>query len=281
MELSPEGIVAYVTSLIDTMPAAIMQGDVFALTITLIAFFIAVVVINQLTGLLIRFLKKAILFMIVALAFWQFVIMFYEKVMIEGFTQDTIIFGAIGFILGFVAISTSLFVALRSYYEAREEPGTGPDTGAPGTAEEGAASPGPEPAHTPVHEGETPFLQSQAGLATVSITTQPAPPPPADAAPAPEGVGGTLTAVKDSLSVSSLKSDKSLGAVLAYLVIAQFGVFSSKTMPAPSFQVGLAFFAIFLIAGLFFIHFTYNNYLTGIRHLVMAMAMTRWRMPVR
>ncbi len=41
-------------------------------------------------------------------------------------------------------------------------------------------------------------------------------------------------------------------------------------MPAPSFQVGIAFFVIFLIAGLVFIHFTYNNYLTGLRHLVMA-----------
>jgi uncharacterized membrane protein len=76
--------------------------------------------------------------------------------------------------------------------------------------------------------------------------------------------------MKETLSVNSIKSDKSLGAVLAYLVVAQFGVFSSKTMPAPSFQVGIAFFAIFIIAGLFFIHFTYNNYLTGLRHLVLA-----------
>ena len=262
MELSPEGIIAYVISLIDTMPSAIMQGDVFALTITLIVFFIAVVVINQLTGLLIGFLKKAILFIIVTLAFWQFVIMFYAKVMTEGLTQDTIIFGAIGFILGFIAISTSLFVALRSYYEARMEPGPG----APGTPEPVPVMPDLEPPRTSDSATEIPALQSSAGLNTVSATTSPAPPP----APTGEGMGATLTAMKDSLSVSNLKSDKSLGAVLAYLIIAQFGVFSSKTMPAPSFQVGIAFFVIFLIAGLVFIHFTYNNYLTGLRHLVMA-----------
>lgn len=58
--------------------------------------------------------------------------------------------------------------------------------------------------------------------------------------------------MKDTLSTSSLKNDRSLGAVLAYLVIAQFGVYSSMTIPAPSFQVGVAFFAIFIIAGLFF-----------------------------
>jgi len=264
MELSPEGIVAYVTSLIDTMPAAIMQGDVFALTITLIAFFIAVVIINQLTGLLIGFLKKAILFLIVTLAFWQFVIMFYGKVTTEGFTQDTIIFGAIGFILGFIAISTSLFVALRSYYEARMEP----EPEAPGTPEAASVIPDLEPPRTSALETETPALQSSAGLDTVSATTSF--PSPSGTGPAPEGMGATLTAMKDSLSVSNLKSDKSLGAVLAYLVIAQFGVFSSKTMPAPSFQVGLSFFVIFLIAGLVFIHFTYNNYITGLRHLAMA-----------
>ena len=69
MILSPEGIVAYVTGYIQSMPAEIMRGDVFALTITLIACFAAVVIINRLTGLLINVLKKIILFLIVALAF--------------------------------------------------------------------------------------------------------------------------------------------------------------------------------------------------------------------
>lgn len=259
MELSPEGIIAYIIGLIDTMPSAIMQGDVFALTITLIIFFIAVVVINQLTGLLIRFLKKAILFIIVSLAFWQFVIMFYGKVTTEGFTQDTIIFGAIGFILGFVAISTALFVALRSYYESQE--GTSLFPFKPSSDEPGE-EPGSKPALMPSQP--TSPLQSQGGLTAISATPAPEPAPPDNR------MGATLTAMKDTLSVSNLKSDKSLGAVLAYLVIAQFGVFSSKTMPAPSFQVGIAFFVIFLIAGLVFIHFTYNNYLTGLRHLVLA-----------
>ncbi|PKM48547.1 MAG: hypothetical protein CVV01_02955, partial [Firmicutes bacterium HGW-Firmicutes-6] len=42
-----------------------------------------------------------------------------SRTRVKTLTQDTIIFGAIGFILGFIAISTSLFVALRSYHEAR------------------------------------------------------------------------------------------------------------------------------------------------------------------
>lgn len=265
MELSPQGIIAYIATYIDTLPSDIVRGDVFALTITLIAFFIAVVVINKLTGLLIIFLKKIILFLIVTLAFWQFVQMFYWKVTTEGMTSDTMIFGAAGFLIGFVAISTSLYVALRSWVEAREK-GSPESTGGAESAECAGTSPSPPPAEETPDVSATPPLPAPAG-AEPGVPAGQAPPGAGAAVPKETG---TLSAMKESLSVSNLKSDKSLGAVLAYLVIAQFGVFSSKTMPAPSFQVGIAFFVIFLVAGLFFIHFTYNNYLTGLRHLLMA-----------
>lgn len=274
MELSPRGVIAYITTYIDTLPSDIMRGDVFALTITLIAFFIAVVVINKLTGLLITFLKKIILFLIVTLAFWQFVQMFYWKVATEGMTSDTMIFGAAGFIVGFIAISTSLYVALRSWVEAREK-GSPESTGGAESAECATTSPSLPPA------GETPGVSATPAAPAPEAPRPPQAPAgaepvvPAGQAPPVAGTAvpkeiGTFSAMRESLSVSNLKSDKSLGAVLAYLVIAQFGVFSSKTMPAPSFQVGIAFFVIFLVAGLFFIHFTYNNYLTGLRHLLMA-----------
>ena len=257
MEISPEGIVSYVTGLIDTMPAAIIQGDVFALTITLIVFFILVVIINQLTGLIIRFLKKVILFLIVALAFWQFILMFSARVSSEGLTSDTLIFGAAGFIIGFIAMIISLFVALRSYNESQQESKSPVFF----TADEAGSS-----QSAPSLMSDTPEspLQSQGGLSTISASPSP------ELARRENSMSATLSAMKDSLSVSNLKSDRSLGAVLAYLVIAQFGVFSSKTMPAPSFQVGIAFFTLFLLAGLVFIHFTYHNYLTGLRHLIMA-----------
>lgn len=261
MDLSPEGIIAYVTDYVNTLPAALLRGDVFALTITLIAFFVGVVIINKLTGMLVLFLKKVILFIIVTLAFWQFVTMFAFRVNLEGFTRDTMIFGAAGFIIGFIAISISLFVALRSFTEARE-----------GTVIE-----------VPVTAGTVTVTSTVTGTIPAPVTT--ATPPvtparelPANAAapvfsgPAPvaEGTRGAVSAVKETLSVSNLKNDKSLGAVLAYLIIAQFGVFSSKTIPAPTFQVGLTFFALFLVAGFFFIHFTYHNYITGLRHLALA-----------
>ena len=232
------------------MPAEIVRGDVFALTITLIAFFIMVVIINRLTGLLIIVLKKIILFIIVTLAFWQFVIMFYTRVSAEGWTDDTMIFGAIGFIIGFTAIGISLYVALRSLHEARKEPGLS-------IPEVQKINPSIM-THNPSVSTETPDSSLSPLAASPSAPAR------------EESAGGAFSAMKETLSVSNLKSDRNLGAVLAYLVIAQFGVFSSKTIPAPSFQVGVAFFAIFIIAGLFFVHFTYNNYLTGLRHLTLA-----------
>ncbi|MCK9580828.1 MAG: hypothetical protein M0Q92_10330 [Methanoregula sp.] len=283
MELSPEGIIAYVTGYIEAMPSAIMQGDIFALTITLIAFFIAVVVINRLTGLLIVFLKKAILFIIVTLAFWQFILMFSARLSAEGLTNDTLIFGAAGFVIGFVAISTSLVIALHSYIDAKK--GRAPPV--PENPYEKMPSPNvtasvpvsnktiPSPGITaaPYHEDTLDFVpaadaDSSRPINAVTVTSPS--PEPAQAGITAGMTGGTLSVMKDALSVTSLKNDQSLGAVIAYLVIAQFGVFSSMTIPAPSFQVGVAFFALFIIAGLFFIHFTYRDYRTGLRHLVSA-----------
>jgi len=247
MELSPEGVIAYITGYIQSLPSAIARGDVFALTITLIAFFIAVVIINRLTSLLIVVLKKIILFVIVALAFWQFVMMFFARISAEGLTQDTLIFGAAGFIIGFIALGISLFVALRSFHEARKEHAPGKEKG-----------PQPSPA---------PELPLKAPADKTAAT----PAGPAAAAKTPAGIpGGATASLRETLSMKSLENDRSLGAVLAYLIIAQFGVFSSVTIPAPAFTVGVAFLALFLLAALFFIHFTYSNYRTGIRHLVIS-----------
>jgi len=242
MDFLPEGIIPYTLGYIQSMPGEIVRGDVFALTITLIAFFIAVIIINQLTGLLIIVLKKIILFIIVTLAFWQFVTLFFARLSAEGPTSNTIIFGAAGFIIGFTAISIALYVAFRSLTDAQEEHAT-------------AFSKNQRTLLSTQEYSGKHFSES----APYQGVTVPEP-----------GGSGTFSAMKESLSASNLKNDRSLGAVLAYLVIAQFGVFSSKTIPAPSFEVGVAFFAVFIIAGLFFIHFTYNNYITGIRHLFLA-----------
>jgi uncharacterized membrane protein len=66
-------------------------------------------------------------------------------------------------------------------------------------------------------------------------------------------------------------NDRSLLAVLSYMVVAQFGVFSGVTIGAPNQMVGMIFFGLFLVAAFVFIKTTYHNYLTGLRHLIIAL----------
>ncbi|MFZ2455096.1 MAG: hypothetical protein WAX07_01280 [Candidatus Altiarchaeia archaeon] len=73
---------------------------------------------------------------------------------------------------------------------------------------------------------------------------------------------------EEVFSVDNLKKDRSLGVVVAYLIVAEFGVISSKTVAAPNATVGMLFFFAFMLAALFFIRQTYQNYNTGIRHFV-------------
>ena len=70
--------------------------------------------------------------------------------------------------------------------------------------------------------------------------------------------------------MQSLQDDRSLLAVLSYVIIAQFGVFSSRTISAPNPEVGMIFFVVFFIGAFIFIKTTYHNYLKGISHLIVA-----------
>jgi hypothetical protein len=65
--------------------------------------------------------------------------------------------------------------------------------------------------------------------------------------------------LKEGISKEALGNEKSLLAVLVYLVVAQFGVFSSPTLSAPNVQVGMMFFILFLVG---IIIFTKSSYKT-------------------
>lgn len=68
--------------------------------------------------------------------------------------------------------------------------------------------------------------------------------------------------------VKSIKSERSLLAILSYVIIAEFGVFSTKTIAAPTIEIGLVFFALFFIGALVFIHTSYKSKSQGLMHLL-------------
>lgn len=80
----------------------------------------------------------------------------------------------------------------------------------------------------------------------------------------------TTQALTANNLIKSLKDDRSILAVLSYVIIAQFGVFSSKTISAPNPITGMVFFVIFMVGALIFIKTTYHSYLKGVSHLVIA-----------
>ena len=65
--------------------------------------------------------------------------------------------------------------------------------------------------------------------------------------------------------------DRSVLAVLSYMVVAQFGVFSGITVSAPNETVGIIFFGLFMVAAIIFIKSTYHKYKTGLKHLAIAL----------
>ena len=231
---------------LSTLPDEVLKGNVFAILVFLILLYVAIFVIQKFTTLLVFVLKKVFLLVIVALAFYEFVRVFALKIAIEGITADTLIFGAVGAVIGLIALFIALYVALHSIIRMQGEP----------------------------EAGAEPLLPTEEGA------PQPSPPPEVAAEPGREEPGGAekaapepslSTTVKEELSLSTLKSDKQIGAVIAYIVIAEFGVFSSKTIAAPTVEAGLMFFVAFLLASVVFIRLTYRDYWRGLRHLVAAL----------
>jgi hypothetical protein len=228
-----------------SLPDEIMRGNVFAIAISLILIFFAITIIQKFTTLLVFVLKKIFLLIIVVLAFYEFIRMFALRIAAEGITTDTIIFGTVGATVGIIATVIALYVAFRSIRTLRGKPVQGAKPQLPKGEEIPSAS--PLPADEPRRGKE---------------------PEPAEK---PMDKSSLSTSMRENLSLESLKSDKHIGAVIAYIIIAEFGVFSSKTIAAPTLEAGLAFFVIFMLASVVFIRMTYHDFWKGTQHLAVAL----------
>ncbi|MFH1403190.1 MAG: hypothetical protein ABIH11_02855 [Candidatus Altiarchaeota archaeon] len=227
MVVDPHAIMVIVLDHLVDFMTKVFSGDVFAVSILLITTYTAVYIVNKLTGILIFVMKRVFLLVIVSLASYQFIQKFLSRVAADGFTNETVLFGAGGIIIAVIAMSIAIYAALRSVRtlkvnitEGREKTD---DAGVEGVA---AASVSPEKYSMP--------------------------------------------GIREIMSIKTMKNDKSLGAVLAYLVIAEFGVFSSKTIAAPSAGVGLGFFVVFMVAAVLYVYYRYRDHDRGFTHLTVA-----------
>ncbi len=87
-----------------------------------------------------------------------------------------------------------------------------------------------------------------------------------------ESAPAAKTPFSASSFLSSMQNDRSILAVLSYVVIGQFGVFSSVTLAAPTAETGMVFAGVFFVGAFIFVKSSYHNYLTGVKHLLIAAA---------
>ncbi len=211
--------------------------------ITVIVAFVLLIIVIKLFSWLLSFIKRFILFLIVLASLLAFFVRFQSELFIDPPNLFVLGIGTIGVIFAVVALIISLLSVKREWTKAR-----------------------------PLKMGEIREDVKEA----VETELQKELAKEAKAAPAitPTQLQSPAMLTRQALSPRKLLEsfhDRSLLAVLSYMVVAQFGVFSGVTVSAPNELVGIIFFGLFLVAAFIFIKTTYHNYLTGIRHLIIAL----------
>jgi membrane protease YdiL (CAAX protease family) len=202
-----------------SLPSQAMQGDVAAIAISFMLFFLGIFLINKMTEALLAIIKRTILFFITGIAFYYFLKTFMHRLSLFGLTTENIIFGLFGIVLGLFGLALS-FVWLFQSFKYKQAKLKLP------TAEEIEAKP-------EKHEESR----------------------------------GVFQTIKQDL----LFKEKNIFTIIIYLVIAEFGIFSSPTKSAPTAEIGLTFFLIFIAATVFFIRKIYKDFKTGLTQFGIAL----------
>jgi hypothetical protein len=226
-----------------------LAGDVSTIAllgIAAIVLFVMIVLLIELAAWLINLVKRFLLFVIVAVSVGLFFFSFQGKIFSAEPDLSLVLAGIIGIAFALVALAISFTALRREWRKPKEQKVAELKTKMRMLASdrfdsefEGAASKAARPEVNATQVQQPSMLSSQAL--------------------SPSGFFASF-------------HDRSILAVLSYMVVAEFGVISGITVAAPSVSVGLVFFAMFLVAALVFIKSTYHYYLTGIRHLLIALA---------
>jgi hypothetical protein len=209
--------VAFLQSYLYSLPYQAMQGDVAAITISFLLFFLGIFVINKMTEALLAIIKKSILLFITGIAFYYFLKTFMLRLSLFGLTTENIVLGLFGITLGLVGMALSFAWLFQSFKQTKTKLPKAEDIGAK-----------PEK----VEENRTVFQ-----------------------------------AIKQEV----LFKEKNIFTIIIYLVIAEFGIFSSPTKPAPTAEIGMTFFLIFITATIFFIRKIYKDFKTGLTQFGIAL----------
>jgi len=216
------------------LPVKVQSGDLFAIMVALIILYCIVMLLKKFTRVVAPGAKKIFIFLIIIIAAYIFFQNFLLRILTEGLTLDNIIFGFGGLLCGILAVAVALHGAVKSYKKGKEAK---IQQTLPGTPAQALTS-YPPPYPSSEYNGAAGYPPQQ---------------PPAESQ-------------QSVIPFLNLTKDNSVGMVIIYLIIAEFGIFSSKTIAASSSETGFYFFLIFMAAAFIFIKLTYHNYLKGLRH---------------
>ena len=207
---------SFLQSYLYSLPSQALQGDVAAIAISFMLFFLGIFIINKMTEALLAIIKRTILFFITGIAFYYFLKTFMLKLSLVGLTIETIIFGILGLVLGMVGMIISFVWLFQSFKHEKSE--------------------------QKLHTWEE--IEKK-----------------------PEESRTVFQTIKQDV----LFKEKNIFTIIIYLVIAEFGIFSSPTKSAPTPEIGIIFFLMFLTATIFFIKKIYKDFKTGLTQFGIAL----------
>ncbi len=238
--------IEYVTN--DVWPKT-LQGDVGTIAmigVAIIVLFVLVVLLVELTAWVLSLIKRFILFALIMVSTIFFFFSFGDKIFVENPDMTLVAIGIMGVLFGVIA----LIISIMSVKREMQKPWSEKVKELKQQMKEAAAE-----------EFEKELEKKAVVEARPAI--------------APTQVQQPAMLSKQAFTAANVFAafhDRSLLAVLSYMVVAEFGVFSGVTVSAPNETVGLIFLGLFLVAALIFIKSTYHNYLTGVKHLFVALA---------
>ncbi len=233
----------------DEIISKALGGDVTTIAllgIGIIVLFVLIILLMEVAAWLINLVKRFLLFVVIAISTLLFFVSFWDKIFVPEPDLSLVVAGIIGIVFAIIAFSISLFSLKTEWKKPKEQK----------VAE---------------LKSEIKKLVSDQFEAELEGKIIKEARPEITATQIQPTSMLSMQALSPSKLFSSF-SDRSLLAVLSYMVVAEFGVISGITISAPNPTVGIAFFSLFLVAALLFIKSTYHNYLTGLKHLIVALA---------
>ena len=224
---------------------ALLNLDLTAIAllgIGLIVLFVLIILVVKLFAWVLSLAKRFILFLIIALSLTAFLLRFSDDLLAQPPNYLLIGVGVVGVVIAFIALIISVLSIRREW------------KGAKGLREKEIKKEIEKVVQREIEKG----VEKSAKIA-------------ANPSIAPTQLQQPRMFTTQALTTANLLQsfhDRSILAVLSYIVVAEFGVFSSITISAPTEMVGIGLFVSFMVAAFVFIKTSYRNYSIGVRHLI-------------